>query len=78
MRDRESDWLGHITWRGEEEDQGVYPREYRQGSEKACKLGLQFTHILILEFHESNTSLFSIEFQLLYKEKGGKIQKQRV
>jgi len=27
MKVRESDWLGHITWRGEEEDQGVYPRE---------------------------------------------------
>jgi len=46
MRGRENDWLGHITWRGEEEDQSVYPR---QGSEKACKLGQQFTHILILE-----------------------------
>jgi len=27
MRGKESDWLDHITWRGEEEDQGVYPRE---------------------------------------------------
>jgi len=27
VRGKESDWLGHITWRGEEEGQGVYPRE---------------------------------------------------
>ena len=38
MRGRVSDWLGHNTWRGEEEDQCVYPRESRQGSGKACKL----------------------------------------
>jgi len=61
MRGRESDWLGHITWRGEEEDQGVYPRVSRQESEKACKLGQQFTYILILEFHEPSTSLYRVE-----------------
>jgi len=61
MRGRESDWLGHITWRGEEEDQGVYPRESRQGSKKACKLGHQFTHILILVIHEPNTSIYKRE-----------------
>jgi len=27
IESRESDWFGHITWRGDEEDQGVYPRE---------------------------------------------------
>jgi len=27
MIGRESDWLGHTTWKGEKEDQGVYPRE---------------------------------------------------
>jgi len=27
MKSRESDWFDHIPWRGEEEDQGVYPRE---------------------------------------------------
>jgi len=39
MKSRQSDWLGHITWKGEKEDQGVYPKEYSQRSEKACKLG---------------------------------------
>jgi len=58
---RESDWLGHITWKGEEEDQDVYPRESRQGSEKACKLGQQFTHILIIEMHEPSTLTFRRE-----------------
>jgi len=24
---RESDWLGHITCKGEEENQGVYPKK---------------------------------------------------
>jgi len=27
MRAKDSDWLDHITWRGEEEEQGVYPKE---------------------------------------------------
>jgi len=27
MRGMESDWGGHITWSGEKEDQGVYPRK---------------------------------------------------
>jgi len=27
MNSRESDWLSYITWKGEEEDQGVYPKE---------------------------------------------------
>jgi len=45
MRGRESDWLDHITWRGKEEDQGVYPRESRQGNENTCKLGQQITYI---------------------------------
>jgi len=61
MRSRESDWLGHITWRGEEEDQGVYPGESRHGNEKACKLGHQFTHILILIIHEPGTSIYRRE-----------------
>jgi len=75
MRGRESDWLGHINWRGEEEDQGVYPRESRQGSEKAWKLGQQFTHILILQKLEPSTSLYKVEVRPLFKVMGGKIQK---
>jgi len=34
----------------EEEDQCVYPRETRQGSEKACKLSRNSLIYLILEF----------------------------
>jgi len=48
----------------------------RQGSEKACKLGQQFTHILILEFHKPSTSLYRIEVRPLYKEMSGKIKKK--
>ena len=33
----------------------------RQGSEKACKLGQQFTHILILVIHEPSTSIYQRE-----------------
>jgi len=57
MKGRNSNWSSHITWRDEEEDQGVYPRESRQGSEKTCKLGQQLTHILLLEF-ETSTSIY--------------------
>jgi len=58
MRGRESGWLSHITWRGEEEDQGVYPRDSRQGSEKTCKRGSNSLIYLILVIHEPSTSIY--------------------
>jgi len=51
------DWLDHITWRGEEEDQGVYLIESRQGSEKTCKLGINSLIYLIIE-NESQAPRF--------------------
>ena len=38
--------------KGEEEDQGVYPRKSNQGSEKACKFGSISLIYLILIIHD--------------------------
>jgi len=60
--------------KGEKEYQGVYHREYRQGSEKACKRGNNSLIYLILEFHKPSNSFYRVEVRSMYKANGGKNQ----
>ena len=61
MKSVESDWFGHITWRGGRGDQRCL--SYKGLDKKVLRLAIwqHITHIFDLLKHESNTPNYRLE-----------------